>query len=632
MLQPCAMPGMLACRKASHRLSATSAQSRHMCHLFLLPWRAMNYPSDCRTGWTGFQIHPFGFGGLEITMMRRVWMPLLLAVLAAVLLSGSLPMAPQVTLAAGTVYYVDVTGNDASPGTAVQPWRTIQKAANSVNPGDTVIVRSGTYSERVRITRSGSPGLGITFETQGAVQTQGFTVANADYITIRGFQTTSNVCDYTRGVGIFVEGGDYCLLEDNYAYYNPRGGITLFNTTGCVVRNNRLHRNARMGIEVGGSSNLVEDNEIWETIQRHPETSCSSDADGMRFFGTNQIIRSNHIHSISYADPLVDNAHIDCFQTWNYSDQGGPGRNTTFENNFCDVLTAQSSNETGQGFMIEGGSGDLVIRNNIIRAYRGVNAWDASNLFIANNTLVNSLALSGSYSPQGVGLNNSPNALVRNNIFYDQHGKIILVNGSSAQGLSAGHNLVYRSDGVMPQGSPYPDDLWQVDPRFVDLPGGDFHLSATSPAIDAAMILAGVPADFDGIARPIGPSHDMGVFEHGSPLAATLAYFSAQAAGDGVMLTWETVSELDVLGFNLYDAASTGGPWTRLNPQLIPSQSPGSSAGATYRWYEADVTLGSARWYRLESVSSDGQAIVIGATSLTSGVPTARAWLPTILE
>ncbi len=565
-------------------------------------------------------------------MIRRVWISLLSAVLAAVLLSGLLPIAPQATLAAGTVYYVDVTGNDSNPGTATHPWRTIQKAADIVNPGDTVLVRVGVYSERVRVTRSGSAGLGIVFQAQGAVQAQGFTVTNADYITIRGFQVTSTVCDYVRGVGVFVEGGDYCLLEDNYAYYNPRGGITLFNTTGCVVRNNRLQKNARMGIEVGGSSNLVEDNEIWETIQRHPETSCSSDADGMRFFGANQTIRSNHIHSISYADPLVDNAHIDCFQTWNYTDQGGPGRNTTFEGNFCDVPTAQSANETGQGFMIEGGASDLVIRNNIIRAYRGVNAWDVNNLLVANNVLINDRTLPTGYSPQGVGLNNSPNALVRNNVFYDQHGKIILVNGTSSQGLNAGNNLVYRTDGVMPIGSPYPNDLWQVDPRFANPSGSNFHLSANSPAIDAGLTLATVPDDFDGVARPIGLSHDMGAFEHGGPLAVTLAHFSAQQAAGGVLLTWETVSERDTLGFNLFGASSAGGPWTQLNAQLIPSQAPGGTGGATYQWLESGATPGVARWYRLDALSTGGQGEIIGMTSLAPGMAASRVWLPMILQ
>src|SRR2546430_6204833 len=39
----------------------------------------------------------------------------------------------------GATYYVAPTGSDSNPGTSAAPWRTIQKAANTLNGGDTVI-------------------------------------------------------------------------------------------------------------------------------------------------------------------------------------------------------------------------------------------------------------------------------------------------------------------------------------------------------------------------------------------------------------------------------------------------------------------------------------------------------------
>ncbi len=44
-------------------------------------------------------------------------------------------------------YYVSPTGSDSSSGSASAPFKTIQKAANIVNPGDTVIVKDGTYTD-----------------------------------------------------------------------------------------------------------------------------------------------------------------------------------------------------------------------------------------------------------------------------------------------------------------------------------------------------------------------------------------------------------------------------------------------------------------------------------------------------
>src|SRR3989344_9120359 len=73
-------------------------------------------------------------------------------------------------------HYVATTGNDANPGTQNQPWRTIQKAADSVVPGNVVCVRGGTYAG-VTITRSGTETAPITFRVaagEGVTVTSGF--------------------------------------------------------------------------------------------------------------------------------------------------------------------------------------------------------------------------------------------------------------------------------------------------------------------------------------------------------------------------------------------------------------------------------------------------------------------------
>ena len=55
-------------------------------------------------------------------------------------------------------------GNDGNPGTLAQPWRTIQKAANTMVAGDTVFIRGGTYNELVTVQyRGNSSGPYTTF-------------------------------------------------------------------------------------------------------------------------------------------------------------------------------------------------------------------------------------------------------------------------------------------------------------------------------------------------------------------------------------------------------------------------------------------------------------------------------------
>ncbi len=53
-------------------------------------------------------------------------------------------------------YYVATTGSDDNPGTLKLPFRTVQKAANAMQPGDTCLVRGGVYREWIHPPRGGT--------------------------------------------------------------------------------------------------------------------------------------------------------------------------------------------------------------------------------------------------------------------------------------------------------------------------------------------------------------------------------------------------------------------------------------------------------------------------------------------
>lgn len=65
----------------------------------------------------------------------------------------------------GRTFYVSESGGDDATGDGTQdhPWRTIQKAADAVIAGDTVIIRQGIYREMVVPAESGIEGHPITF-------------------------------------------------------------------------------------------------------------------------------------------------------------------------------------------------------------------------------------------------------------------------------------------------------------------------------------------------------------------------------------------------------------------------------------------------------------------------------------
>jgi len=80
--------------------------------------------------------------------------------------TSALVLLLTVSQLACAVYFVDVNSpkaSDANPGTADLPLKTINRAAQLVQPGDMVVVKAGVYREHVRLVRSGKPGAPITF-------------------------------------------------------------------------------------------------------------------------------------------------------------------------------------------------------------------------------------------------------------------------------------------------------------------------------------------------------------------------------------------------------------------------------------------------------------------------------------
>lgn len=100
-----------------------------------------------------------------------------------------------------------------------------------------------------------------------------------------------------------------------------------------------------------------------------------------------------------------------------------------------------------------------------------------------------------------------------------------------------------------------------------------------------------------------------------TPTAVELTSFTAEAEEAGVRVMWETASELNNVGFNLYRATSVDGPWTQLNATLIPAQMPGSAMGATYTWLDEAVEPGQAYFYRLEDIDTKGVSTFHGPVS-----------------
>lgn len=396
-------------------------------------------------------------------------------------------------------YYVDqshASASDSNLGTQTQPWLTIKHAAQTVQAGDTVIVKTGTYNERIGLPTTGTPGNKITFraEPRRTVNMWGFDTAGADYLRIEGFNITTALTGWTETRGIFIR-SDYVEIVDNYFYDIKNEAIQAFWEKpwpkGIYVADNRIYKSA-MGIVASGKDWLIENNEI----ERLYYTSGGATLDYTRFFGENIIFRNNYFHGTTVAE-IGPGSHVDGFQT--FDNNGEYARNILIEGN---VLR-----DFHQGFMGQANfyhnSSNITFRNNIF-----TDSWSwglaiegIRNVVVVHNVFAN-------IANNGVGFSNTSSGLVKNNIFYDAGSNYWASATSTVEG---GYNILNR------EGHPNYIEATDiiVDPLFVDVNplSYDFSLQATSQAIDAGVDV-GVTVDIDGNLRPQqGGGVDIGAYE-----------------------------------------------------------------------------------------------------------------------
>jgi uncharacterized repeat protein (TIGR01451 family) len=111
-----------------------------------------------------------------------------------------------------------------------------------------------------------------------------------------------------------------------------------------------------------------------------------------------------------------------------------------------------------------------------------------------------------------------------------------------------------------------------------------------------------------------------------SPTAVTLDSFQAVAnpTGDQIDVTWQTAQETENQGFNLWRGASPAEPDVKLNADIIASQVPGGTMGASYQYNDAyQLTPGNSYYYWLEDVSLSGDVTRHEPVSVTYADPTA---------
>ncbi|MBM4055130.1 MAG: DUF1565 domain-containing protein, partial [Planctomycetes bacterium] len=474
-------------------------------------------------------------------------------------------------------YYVSTNGNDNYPGSSSQPWRTIQKAADTAEAGSTVFVMGGIYNEAVTINVSGSSEDGyITFrnyedetpvvEGTGIVVPKGnnglFFIEDQSYLCIQGFEIrnyTSSETDVVP-VGIHIRGaGNHYQIKNNQIHGIETNagvdddllgadahGIAVYGTSDTASLSNVIiEGNELYDLKLGSSEALVfngnvEDFTVTGNIIHDVDNIAldfigfENDSLDSRYDQTrNGVVSKNTVYNVSsYDNPAYGK---------DYSAGGvyvDGGRDIVIEMNtvyLCDIGVEIASEHKNRS------ASNVTIRNNFIYKNRmagvAMGGYDekrgsTEDCAIVNNTLYNNDTLQDGNGEIALSYDTKDN-VIKNNIFYSNEQSLFISNEYAQNtGNEVDSNLYYAPAGKGGSEWQWKDEVYTgfteykektgndlnslfKDPVFVNLDEPDLHISSTSPAINAGEEISGVgDYDIDGEDRIQNNTIDIGADEY----------------------------------------------------------------------------------------------------------------------
>jgi hypothetical protein len=201
-----------------------------------------------------------------------------------------LPLLCSVSPCSAAIFFAAPDGKDTNSGSQAAPFATLQRAQEAVSPGDTVMVRGGTYkmatsqvakNQRGRaivthLTKSGSAGKPITYQAfknekpvfnysdvkPVNVRVTAFQI-NGSWIHLKGLAVV--------GVQVTIEGHTQSICFDNQGDHN-------------IYEQLEMHDGQAIGFWLGrGSQNLVLNCDAWQNWDFTSEDKRGGNVDGFGF-------------------------------------------------------------------------------------------------------------------------------------------------------------------------------------------------------------------------------------------------------------------------------------------------------------------------------------------------------------
>lgn len=411
-------------------------------------------------------------------------------------------------------YYVSTTGNDGNAGTEVDPWRTIAHGLSVAVAGDVVLVRGGTYTERVSFGRSGTA---------------------TDPITLRAYPGETPILDQT-GQTVPTGSGDQPIIRINNQSHLTVQGFTLQNWR--TTASNGLPEGIL--VSSNGSTAVTNVRLLGNTIHHIEQnnTGGTGDAHGIKVAGrstapmTAIVIDGNELHSLrtGTSESLVVNGNVagfritrnvvhDCnnigidmigFENSNLPTSLDRARDGICADNVVYNIDASfnpgyggdfvlgGGDPSAAGIYVDGGSNIIVERNLVYACNFGVeigteessaNGGQADQITLRDNLVHHchdaGLIMGGYSSTRG----NTENCVIANNTFY-QNGTLV----NTVQFFGQHHiaNCVFKNNVFV--ASPNTTILIGIYPKSaVDTFTGNsfthnlYYASSGSPQFDARL-------------------------------------------------------------------------------------------------------------------------------------------------
>lgn len=411
-------------------------------------------------------------------------------------------------------YYIDATaGNDGNSGTLSSPWRTISKANSTLQAGDAVFIKKGTYKETIRPNNSGTKGNYITYARYGTDEviitgvSDAVNLQSRHYIIIDGLK----IIDVSeRWVNLGTGSPTYNIIRNCYmetagnwsgiwmgfgANYNQILNNTLIST--CTGAPNDGPRDLIYCQD--NSYNLFEGNDF--KYGAHQCLDILGDTSDTAPSGYH-VIRNNTFHNPWHTALCLTLDVKNCLIEGNiFLDSG-----EEYYNNYCGSDRDRSMSRSQQKGLQLSASNNIVRKNFFTNnGSMSVTSWEDGKFCYDNRVYNNTFYKDYKTIESSSGLSASGSVFKNNIIDASVEYAISLYNSSNV--FFVNNNI---SGGKIKFGDLSNPEQWYdnlaVNPQFIDPVTKDCHLQSTSPMIDAGTFLTKTTGAGYGTSIPVADS------------------------------------------------------------------------------------------------------------------------------